>query len=72
MKNTRNCRICMFYELDTADEDIPDGPEFGECRRYPPSSSTGDPLDVTSVFGDFVLVNGRDWCGEFKPNKFFV
>ena len=49
---TVQCAGCLFWDQD--------GSQFGDCRRYSPSTAGDRAWPMTGAL---------DWCGEFEPNE---
>lgn len=54
------CELCRFFKPE------PNDMTGGECRRYPPPGTRVD-VDGVAVPAPWPIVEGWDWCGEFKP-----
>ena len=53
------CKECKYYE--STKQRLP--VDTGYCHRYPP---TREEDEVYEEGGFHVVVDGNDWCGEFK------
>ena len=61
---TRNesCRACRFWRPGRVDAR---GPDWGECRRMPPSLPAIEEEKLVHV-GLWPHTQGDDWCGEWQ------
>jgi hypothetical protein len=59
----QDCRSCRFWRRDPASDR---GPDWGECRRMPP---TLPPIEQEKLLhvGIWPHTSGDDWCGEWQP-----
>jgi hypothetical protein len=55
-----SCKDCCFWEKYDLEEQPHETPDFGECRRYPPTATSDDQQLWPVTHED-------DWCGEFDP-----
>ena len=61
MKEPFVCEKCFYYRLKESKLW-----NHGQCKRYPPQvmvTRNGDDWDTDTFFP---LVDGLDWCGEWK------